>query len=423
MGPAPPDSASPGSESPDSASQWTNRRILTLLALGTFIVSLIWRLPEEVGYLSRHAGEIIFALVIAMALTYLLRPAVNALHRLRLFGAGSHSGRAWATLAVFMAAAGLLYFFVLIGLKPVVMDVREMWDSFVPRSPEAAKALISQWKGKLAVAIEPYQAMLPPETTGEIQQAVPRLMAGATRSIGRWLSHSFSHAGFIIELILIPVLVFYFLTDGPALRAEARLLAPPAWRPRAGRMMAHFDRVLDGYTRGQVIMCLLAWVLVTGGLLLLGVPHAFTLGLIAGITRAVPVIGPILGGVPLVLVCLLTTLSLPITLTLLIGFTAMHFLESKVLLPKIVGHEVDLHPVSVIVALLLGMEFFGFLGVFLAVPLAAVLKIALAEWHAGYPHPSGAASLAPSAPTPSAPALPVGDGLVAGDEHNANVVQ
>ena len=100
-----------------------------------------------------------------------------------------------------------------------------------------------------------------------------------------------------------------------------------------------------------------------------------------GLTRAVPVIGPLLGGVPLVMVCLITTRSVQITAFLLLGFTLMHFLESKVLLPKIVGHEVDLHPVSVIIALLIGMEFFGFLGVFLAVPIAAVLKIVLAEFH------------------------------------------
>jgi predicted PurR-regulated permease PerM len=88
-----------------------------------------------------------------------------------------------------------------------------------------------------------------------------------------------------------------------------------------------------------------------------------------------------LGGVPIVLVCLLTTRSVPLTLTVLIGFIVMHFVESKVLLPKIIGHEVDLHPVSVIVVLILGLEFFGFLGVFLAVPIAAVLKVLLVEWH------------------------------------------
>jgi predicted PurR-regulated permease PerM len=145
-------------------------------------------------------------------------------------------------------------------------------------------------------------------------------------------------------------------------------------------MLSDLDRVLDGYIRGQVIMCVIAWVAVTLGLWALGIPHAFTMGLIAGLTRAVPVIGPLLGGIPIVLLCLFTT-NVQTTVIVLSGFIAMHFLESKVLLPKIVGHEVDLHPVSVIVALLLGMEFFGFLGVFLAVPVAAVLKISLAEWH------------------------------------------
>ncbi len=156
---------------------------------------------------------------------------------------------------------------------------------------------------------------------------------------------------------------------------------PAEWRPHARRMADHLDRILDGYIRGQMLMCVIAWIVVTGGLLLLGVPYAFTLGLIAGLTRAVPVIGPLLGGVPIVLVCLLTTGSFETTGLVLLGFAIMHFVESKVLLPKIIGHEVDLHPVSVIVALLLGMEFFGFLGVFLAVPIAALAKVLLAEWH------------------------------------------
>jgi predicted PurR-regulated permease PerM len=179
---------------------------------------------------------------------------------------------------------------------------------------------------------------------------------------------------------VVPVLVFYFLSDGPAIRQEARLLFPQSLRTRGSRMLADLDRVLDGYIRGQVIMCVIAWIAVTLGLWALRIPHAFTMGLVAGLTRAVPVIGPLLGGIPIVLLCLFTS-NVQTTLVVLGGFIAMHFLESKVLLPKIVGHEVDLHPVSVIVALLLGMEFFGFLGVFLAVPVAAVLKISLAEWH------------------------------------------
>ena len=367
---------------PPSENQWSNRRILTLLALGTLIVSAIWHAPQELEYIGRHTSEIMFALVLAMSLTYLMRPWVNLLNRTRAFGPGSRSGRLSATLVVFVAAGLLLYFFVLIGLRPVVHDVSELWGSFIAQSPTERKALIEKWKASLEDVVAPYRDVMPAETAQDMKQAVPSLIVTGTRRLGDWLGRSFSHIGFLIELILVPVLVFYFLTDGPAIRAEAGLLLPVAWHPRASRMADHLDRVLDGYIRGQMIMCLIAWILVTCGLLLLNVPHAYTMGLIAGITRAVPVIGPLLGGIPLVLVCLITTHSMETTLVLLLGFSAMHFLESKVLLPKIIGHEVDLHPVSVILALLIGMEFFGFIGVFLAVPIAAVLKIVLAEWHA-----------------------------------------
>lgn len=359
---------------------WNDRRILLLLALGTLIVSAVWHAPQWLHFLGERAGELIVTLVLAMAFTYLLRPAVLAIHRTRIFGGGtSRGGRMWATILVFGLGLLLLWLFVLVGLKPIVGDMRELWGSFLPSDPQARAVMIAEWKASLKLALAPYNSVLPFEIN-DIDQSIPLWIRAGAEWVARKLSHSVS-PGFIVELILIPVLVFYFLTDGPAIRSEAQLLCPPSWRVRGREMLAHLDRVLDGYIRGQVWMCIIAWILVTIGLLVLGVPYAFTLGLIAGLTRAVPVIGPLLGGFPLVMVCLISTKSIETTGALLAGFTLMHFLESKVLLPKIVGHEVDLHPVSVIVSLLIGMEFFGFLGVFLAVPIAAVAKIALAEWH------------------------------------------
>lgn len=370
-----------GTATPKSPTEaWTNQRILWLLALGTLIVSALWRLPEEAAYISARAGEVFVTLVLAMSLTYLLRPLVNALHRQPAFGAGSRGGRMGATLAVFILCILLFAVFLLVALRPVTINLTNLWNSwFVGHSPAERHTLIMKWQDTVKNALAPYQGFLPSPATGnlDVPDYSEKVSRYATQQAGVW----FSHVGFIVELLLVPVLVFYFLTDGPTIRAEARLLVPPAWRPRVSRMASHFDTVFAGYIRGQLFMCLIAWVAVTLGLLLLGVKYAFTLGLIAGLARCVPVIGPMLGAVPIVLVCFITTRSLPLTGGVIVGITIMHLLESKVLLPKIVGHEVDLHPVAVIVALLLGMEFFGFLGIFLAVPLAAVLKIALTEWH------------------------------------------
>lgn len=374
------ESPSPAPDSELRIPHWSDRRILLLLALGTLVVSIVWNAPQWLHFLGARAGELIVTLVIAMSFTYLLRPAVLAINRTRAFGGGtSRPGRMWATVLVFGLGLLLIWLFVLVGLKPIAGNIREMWGSFMPRDPQESAAKIAEWKASLKLALAPYNSVLPFEVD-DIDQSIPLWIRSAAGWVATKVSHSVS-PGFIVELILVPVLVFYFLTDGPAIRGEARLLSPPAWRPHGGKMLSHLDRVLDGYIRGQVWMCLIAWVLVTLGLLLLGVRYPFTLGLVAGVTRAVPVIGPLLGGIPIILICLISTKSIETTSLLLVGFTLMHFLESKVLLPKIVGHEVDLHPVSVIVSLLIGMEFFGFLGVFLAVPIAAVLKIVLTEWH------------------------------------------
>jgi predicted PurR-regulated permease PerM len=351
---------------------------LWLLGVGTLIVSVIWHGPEEARYISERAGELLITLVLAMSGTYLLRPLVNAMVRLPGFKA-KRNGRMWATAILFIASLGVLWVFFLLGLRPMGDDVRQLWTQFVPSDPSERAQMMANWKVSLQQALQPYAGALPFKIE-EIDRTLAEGVMSGARWIGGKLSHSIS-PGFIVELILVPVLVFYFLTDGPAIRAEARLLFPQEWRARGGRMLSDLDRVLDGYIRGQVIMCIIAWLFVTLMMLLLGVPYAFTLGLVAGVTRAVPVIGPLLGGIPLVAITLFTTRSVQTTVTLLIAFTLMHFLESKVLLPKIVGHEVDLHPVTVIIALLIGMEFFGFLGVFLAVPIAAVLKILLAELH------------------------------------------
>ena len=374
---------SPASSQPGS--EWSDRRIVFLAAAVALVVTVIWRLPEEAAYFGKHAAEIILTFVIAIGLTYLLRPTVNALQCLPPFRgitAQAHQrGRSLAVILVFALCGLAVYLLVLVGLKPMSNDAVAMWRQFVPGNPQERALFFLRVHDSIREAIAPYLTLLGPEFAGKLQEKLPTVVDGtvlwAKDSIGR----VFHGAGFIVELLLIPVLVFYFLCDGPAIRHEAKLLLPIEWRPRGARMIHHLDRVFDGYIRGQMVMCIIAWILVTVMLLALDVPYAFTLGVIAGLTRAVPIIGPLLGAIPLTIVCFLSTKSVPHTLLLLLGFTLMHFLESKVLLPRIIGHEVDLHPVTVLLALLIGLEFFGFLGVFLAVPIAAVLKIVLAEWH------------------------------------------
>ncbi|RYX83199.1 AI-2E family transporter [bacterium] len=360
------------------SNEWDEKRLLVFIALATLVVSLVWHIPQEAEYISSRAGELLVALTLALSMFYVLRPVVRALEK--GCGKGPHA-RVFATLISFVILFAVCYIFFLVGFKPVQNDVRELVTRFWPRNPQARAQLMEQWQIALQTALVPYRGLIPADAIDDPTKFITGQIGPLMRHITSWLGHQTAHLGFVVELLLIPVLAFYFLSDGASLRREARLLFPISWRPRLSRMGHQFDHILDGYVRGQLWMCIIAWVLVTIMLLILKVPHAFTLGMIAGITRAIPVIGPLLGGIPLLVACLFYTQSMQTTGLLLAAFTLMHFLESKVLLPKIVGHHVDLHPVTVIMALLIGMEFFGAMGVVLAVPIAAMLKVLLTEYH------------------------------------------
>lgn len=357
---------------------WDEKRLLVFIALATLVVSVVWHLPQEMTFIAARGGELLVAVTLALSMFYVLRPVVRFLER----GCGKGpNARVFATLLSFALLILACYIFFLIGFKPVQRDVKELVARFWPHTPEDRAALMAQWQAALKNALLPYRGLVPDGVIDDPVASITAQIGPLSQRVVGWLGHQTAHLGFIVELLLIPVLAFYFLTDGLALRREARVLFPSAWRARLSRMGDQFDHILDGYVRGQVWMCVIAWVLVTLMLRILNVPHAMTLGLIAGLTRAIPVIGPLLGGIPLLGACLFYTQSVQTTGLLLGAFTLMHFLESKVLLPKIVGHHVDLHPVTVIMALLVGMEFFGAMGVVLAVPIAAMIKVLLGEYH------------------------------------------
>lgn len=187
----------------------------------------------------------------------------------------------------------------------------------------------------------------------------------------------------IVELLLLPVLAFYFLTDGRQLKHEFVALLPRSRIPETMRMLREFNRIMRAFIVGQFLLCVIAGVVVGSGLALLHVNYPIILGVFAGLTRAIPIIGPILGGIPIV-VLTLATKGWTVALAVLGFFTLLHFVESKFVMPLLIGDRMDLHPVVIIVVLLIGGEVGGLvigtelgalLGMFFAAPLAAIGRV------------------------------------------------
>ena len=179
--------------------------------------------------------------------------------------------------------------------------------------------------------------------------------------------------GILLDVVLALVISLYLIVDGPA--ASRRLLAaiPNTYRPKALFFQENVARVLGGYLRGQFTLAALIGLATGVGMALFGLPYAIVLGVLAGLFELVPMFGPILSAVPAVIVALF--LPFPTVVWVLLFFLVIQQVENNILVPRISGHAVGLHPLGALFALLAGFQLAGVLGGLFAVPVAGVVWV------------------------------------------------
>jgi predicted PurR-regulated permease PerM len=182
--------------------------------------------------------------------------------------------------------------------------------------------------------------------------------------------------GSVVGYVLIPVWIFYLIKDRPALTAAAQRSAPDAWWPDIAAIGGLVTRVFGQWVRGQVFLGVTVGVMTFLGLLLLSQTvdpifgrFAILLSVVAGVLELLPIIGPILAAIPAVLLAL--TAGLDVGIAAVILYTAIQQLENYLLVPKIQGDAVQLHPSAVMFALIVGGAIAGLLGAILALPITA----------------------------------------------------
>ncbi len=188
-------------------------------------------------------------------------------------------------------------------------------------------------------------------------------------------SGAFGSLGLIISVIASS---FYLSLSRDGVERFIKIIAPVAYEPAALRIYERSRRKIGSWFRMQIVLSLIMGVIVWGGLTLLGVQGAFLIGILAALFELVPFIGPIVSGAVAVVAALGTSAQL--ALYTLIFFVVAQQFESNILVPILNRRAVDLHPVIVITALLIGAEIAGFLGMVIAVPAAAVFQEVVEEW-------------------------------------------
>lgn len=189
---------------------------------------------------------------------------------------------------------------------------------------------------------------------------------------------------FVANLTLIPVVTFYLLRDWDGMVARIRELLPRAIEPTVVRLANESDAVLGSFLRGQVSVMLALGTIYTLGLSLVGIDLALLIGMLAGLVSFVPYLGVIVGFGAGLIAALVQHGDLFHVLLVAGVFGFGQIIEGFVLTPWLVGDKIGMHPVAVIFAIMAGGQLFGFLGVLLALPVAAIAMVVLRWLHARY---------------------------------------
>lgn len=352
------------------------RGVTRMIWRNVLIGATLWGIIYAAGRLR----SVIASVILAAVLAYIIRPIATRLCRSRWFlpRIKQHARRGWATLGVVILLFVVAYFGVKTVLSPFVHEAKNLAQNY--------PNLQAKWNKTAEDARDWYTRVIPEGTRTWIEQQWAKpgeggqfdVKARVTEWGQRIVQGVAGSLGNIVELVLLPVLAFYLALDSTKLKHEFVAILPSR-RKEVLRVIHLFNQIMVSYVVGQAILCLLAGVVVGVGLWALHMDYWVTLGLLAGITRAIPIIGPIFGGIPIVLLALITK-GFTVALWILAFFTFLHFAESKFIMPTIIGDRMQLHAVVIIIVLLIGGEFGGLLGMFFAPPLAAIIRVVIRRY-------------------------------------------
>ena len=207
----------------------------------------------------------------------------------------------------------------------------------------------------------------------------------ATQIISAVTSSSLQLIAWIGNLVLVPVVAFYLLRDWDIIIAEIDGLLPRHIQPRTALLAKECDAVIGQFLRGQMLVMLALGLIYSIGLAIIGLDVALIVGMVAGIASVVPYLGTIIGVLAATVAALVQRQAdvmslIPVFVVFGIGQT----IEGWVLTPLLVGDKIGLHPVAVIFAVLAGGQLFGFVGILLALPIAAIIVVLVRHAHDKY---------------------------------------
>ena len=333
--------------------------ILIVLLAGIFVYSI---------------HSILMPFILGALIAYLGDPLVDRFEDMRL-------NRTVSVLIVFVfLLAGIILIFLLM-LPPLFSQ----FEAFASSLPKIYASVVNEWipslRSYLSIEEEPLKNT---DWSTKLSGNWTTLGQVTSRLAQQIASSSAGLIGLLGNVVLVPVVGFYLLRDWDTIVAKILELIPSGWRARYKLLMEESDEVISAFVRGQLLVMLSLSVVYSVGLSLVGIQMALVLGVLAGLASIIPYLGFIVG----------------ITIASAVGYFQYHdwgilgliwlvfvigqLLESVILTPILIGDKVGLHPVAVIFSLMAGGVIAGFVGLLVAIPVAAILMVFLRHLIADY---------------------------------------
>ncbi len=314
-------------------------------------------------------GTVLLTLGLSIVIAYVLLPVARVVERAFPWRRGRPGlARGISTGVIFLFLMAILAGILALVIPPTVEQGRQFAEDF-PGFLDSARSTIEGW-------IARYAEMIPVEVRDRIEETLAD--AGGVVGDAAWrvvsqtigvVSGSFA---LVLGLATAPVLVFYLMKDSGMIRSSLYSPFPESVRPYLQEALDIAERTIGGYIRGQITLGLIVGIVVTIALLLLGVPFSYILGIVAGLTELVPIVGPWIGGAVGVLVTLAAAPD-KVPWVILI-YVAVQLLENTLLVPRIQGNTLKLHPVAVILVIVVASNYFGLWGVIIGPPLVSMAR-------------------------------------------------
>jgi len=295
---------------------------------------------------------------LAIIIAFILNPIVEILTKNKI-------NRTTAVAIIYFVLIGSLIIAMVYIIPIIILELNSLIDTLPYYSSE-----IQEFLSKIKAS---YLSDLPASIQEIVDRNISRMEQLILNFLQRVADAIIGIFSSILSIILGPILGFYLLKDLDKIKENTILYFPASYRKTIMQWFETFGVTLGRYLRSQLLVSFIVGILTTLSMIILDIDFAFLIGVVAGIANIIPYFGPLIGIMPAVAIAALRyTHKIP---WIIVVMLIIHQLESGIISPHIVGDYVGLHPITVILALLIGGTFFGFIGLILGVPVAALVKL------------------------------------------------